>query len=176
MYRNYNNLLKLSCILRQSYAKPLKAKPPAYVVLSLLLIFLSVKTMACPIELPVAAISINGHPLTVELAGTPTARACGLSHRNKLSDNQGMLFIFPARELRTFWMKDTRIPLSIAFLDDSGRILSIHLMAAMQTNERYRSLQPVRYALEVNQGWFTNRKIGVGDRVEMKLPVVIEIR
>ena len=73
-------------------------------------------------------------------------------------------------------MKDTRIPLSIAFLDDSGQILSIHQMAAMQTNERYRSLQPVRYALEVNQGWFTDRRIGVGDMVEMKLPVVIEIR
>ena len=73
-------------------------------------------------------------------------------------------------------MKDTHIPLSIAFLDDSGQILSIHHMAPMQTAERYRSLQPVRYALEVNQGWFAENGIGVGDIVEMKLPVVIEIR
>ena len=73
-------------------------------------------------------------------------------------------------------MKDTHIPLSIAFLDDSGLILSIHQMTPMQTDERYRSLQPVRYALEVNQGWFAENGIGVGDLVEMKLPVVIEIR
>ena len=73
-------------------------------------------------------------------------------------------------------MKDTHIPLSIAFLDDSGLILSIHHMAPMQTDERYRSLQPVRYALEVNQGWFAEHGISVGDMLEMKLPVVIEIR
>jgi len=73
-------------------------------------------------------------------------------------------------------MKDTQIPLSIAFLDDTGRILSIQRMTPMQTNERYYSPQPVRYALEVNQGWFADHGIGVGDIVEMKLPVVIEIR
>ena len=176
MYRNIYNLLKLPCALRQSFGKPRMAKSPACLVLSLCLAFLSAKTLACPFELPVAEISLTGHPLTVELAGTPQARACGLSHRDKLPDNHGMLFIFPALEPRTFWMKDTRIPLSIAFLDDSGRIVSIHQMAPMQTNERYRSLQPARYALEVNQGWFASRGIGVGDMVEMKLPVVIEIR
>ena len=73
-------------------------------------------------------------------------------------------------------MKDTHIPLSIAFLDDSGLISSIQDMTPMQTDERYRSLQPVRYALEVNQGWFAAHGIGVGDLVEMKLPLVIEIR
>jgi uncharacterized membrane protein (UPF0127 family) len=112
----------------------------------------------------------------VELATTPKARVCGLSNRVKLPENHGMLFIYPTLGPRTFWMKDTHIPLSIAFLDDSGLILSIHHMTPMQTDERYRSLQPVRYALEVNQGWFAEHGIGVGDIVEMKLPVVIEIR
>jgi uncharacterized membrane protein (UPF0127 family) len=112
----------------------------------------------------------------VELATTPKARACGLSNRVKLPENRGMLFIYAAPGPRTFWMKDTHIPLSIAFLDDSGLISSIQHMTPMQTDERYRSLQPVRYALEVNQGWFAEHGIGVGDLVEMKLPVVIEIR
>ena len=73
-------------------------------------------------------------------------------------------------------MKDTQIPLSIAFLDDSGRILSMQDMTPMQTVERYHSLQLVRYALEINQSWFADHGIGVGDIVEMKLPVMIEIR
>ena len=147
-----------------------------WIALSLILIFISAKTLACPFALPVATISIKGHTLAAELATMPEARICGLSHRVKLPENHGMLFIYPTIGLRTFWMKDTHIPLSIAFLDDSGLILSIHHMAPMQTAERYRSLQPVRYALEVNQGWFAENGIGVGDIVEMKLPVVIEIR
>ena len=139
-------------------------------------IFLSVKTWACPLELPVATISIKDQTLAVELATTPKARVCGLSHRNKLFENHGMLFIYATLGPRTFWMKDTHIPLSIAFIDDSGRISNILRMTPNQTDERYRSLQPVRYALEVNQNWFVEHGIGVGDLVEMKLPVVLEIR
>jgi uncharacterized membrane protein (UPF0127 family) len=148
----------------------------SWIALSFILIFISAKTLACHFKLPVATISIKGHTLAAELATMPEARVCGLSHRVKLPENHGMLFIYPTIGLRTFWMKDTHIPLSIAFLDDSGLILSIHPMAPMQTDERYRSLQPVRYALEVNQGWFAEHGISVGDMVEMKLPVVIEIR
>jgi uncharacterized membrane protein (UPF0127 family) len=146
------------------------------IALSFILIIISAKTWACPLELPAATISIKGHTLAVELATTPKARTCGLSHRVKLPENRGMLFIYATPGPRTFWMKDTHIPLSIAFLDDAGLISSIHHMTPMQTDERYRSLQPVRYALEVNQGWFAEHGIGVGDLVEMKLPVVIEIR
>jgi len=155
---------------------PVGAKPLTFIALSFLVIFIPVKTVACPLELPAATISIKNHTLAVELATTPNARVCGLSNRVKLPDNHGMLFIYPTLGPRTFWMKDTHIPLSIAFLDDSGRILSIQPMKPMQTDERYRSVQPVRYALEVNQGWFVEHGIGVGDIVEMKLPVVIEIR
>ena len=154
----------------------LKATPLTCIGLSLILIFVSVKALACPLELPVATISINGHELAVELATTPKARVCGLSKRVKLPENHGMLFIYATIGQRTFWMKDTHIPLSIAFLDDSGRILSIQPMTPMQTDERYRSPKPVRYSLEVNQGWFDRNGILVGDIVEMKLPVVIEIK
>ncbi len=144
--------------------------------LSFILIASSVKTLACPLELPNATISIKGHTLTVELAATPTARGCGLSHRDELPKNHGMLFIFPDLRPRNFWMKDTNIPLSIAFLDDSGQILSIQDMVPLQTDAQYHSSQPASYALEVNQGWFSRHGIKVGDVVEMKLPLVIDIR
>lgn len=162
--------------IRHNANLPVGSKLLTCIRLSLILIFVSVKALACPLELPVATISINGHALTVELATTPQARVCGLSKRANLPENHGMLFIYPNIGQRTFWMKDTQIPLSIAFLDDSGRIISMQDMTPMQTNERYHSLQPVRYALETNQGWFAAQGIGVGDVVEIKLPVVIEIR
>ena len=152
------------------------AKPLIYIALFFTLFFITAKTLACPLKLPVATISLKGHPLAVELAATPKARVCGLSKRVHMPQNKGMLFIYPDLGKRSFWMKDTQIPLSIAFLNDSGKILSIHKMAPMQTDERYRSRQAVRYALEVNQGWFAAHGIEVGDIVELKLPAVIEIR
>ena len=144
-----------------------------------LLLYLAIAapfSRACPIDLPTATIYLNGHPLTVELATTPVTRQCGLSHREALPENRGMLFIFADRRTRSFWMKDTVIPLSIAYLNEAGRILSIQDMVPLQTNERYPSSQPAAYALEVNQGWFSAHGIAVGDVVEMKLPLVLEIR
>ena len=133
-------------------------------------------TLACPYELPVAVVSINGHDLFAELAFTPDTRSCGLSNRDTLGENNGMLFLFPNTDKRTFWMKNTHIPLSIAFMDDTGRIVMIHQMEADQTKTTYRSYQSVRYALEVNQGWFILHGIKTGDRVEMVLPTVLNVR
>ena len=122
--------------------------------------------IACNENLPVSSISIKGHTLTVELADTPSERACGLSRRSSLKATQGMLFIYPSPRSLSYWMKDTKMPLSIAFIDDTGRIVSIQKMAPMQIAERYRSPKPVRYALEVNQGWFSKHNISVGDVVD----------
>ena len=69
-------------------------------------------------------------------------------------------------------MKDTRIPLSIAFLDDSGNIINIEIMSPNQTGKKYYSSKPALYALEVNQGWFRSHGIKTGDQVEMKHPLV----
>jgi len=132
--------------------------------------------VACPIDLPIATVSIKGHLLTVESATTPAARACGLSRRQELPDNRGMLFIFSDLRPRSFWMKDTVIPLSIAYLDDTGQIFSIQDMVPLQTNKQYASSQPAAFALEVNQGWFLSHGIEVGDIVKMKLPLVLDIR
>jgi uncharacterized membrane protein (UPF0127 family) len=144
--------------------------------LLLILFASSVKSLACPLVLPTTTISIKGYTLTVELATTPAARACGMSHRDESPQNHGMLFIFPDLRPISFWMKDTKIFLSIAFLDDSGQIFSIQDMTPMQTDRTHDSSRPARYALEVNQGWFSTHGISVGDVVEMKLPVVLEIR
>jgi len=131
---------------------------------------------ACPMKLPFATVSINRLTLRVEVAATPVARACGLSHRRTISPDQGMLFVYPAPRSLVFWMKDTLIPLSIAFIDATGRILSIQDMTPMEVNERYRSPLPVPYAIEVNQGWFMEQKIQVGDTVKIRLPMGLSIR
>ena len=136
----------------------------------------SEKTTACPLELPTATILINGQSLVIELAATPTARICGLSQRSELPPDRGMLFIFPDSRPRSFWMKDTYIPLSLAYLDDSGRILSIQDMTPLQVDKHYLSEQPASYALEVNRGWFDRNGIEVGDIVEISLPLVLQIR
>ena len=133
-------------------------------------------TPACPYELPASVVSINGHDLFLELAHTPDTISCGLSHRYTLGENYGIVLRFPNTDKRTFWMKNTHIPLSIAFMDDAGRIVMIHQMEADQTSTTYHSFQPARYALEVNQGWFILNGIKTGDRVEMVLPTVLNIR
>jgi uncharacterized membrane protein (UPF0127 family) len=152
-----------------------KYRNGAVLPLSFILLILSLKAMACPFELPGATISINGYTLAVELATTPSARHCGLSTRVELPKNQGMLFVYPTARPLTFWMKDTHIPLSIAFLDESGKIINIHNMVPNQTDERYTSSRPAKYALEVNQGWFQAHGVEIADTVELKLPLVIDI-
>ena len=134
------------------------------------------ETLACPYELPTAVVSINGQELSVELAFTNDTRSCGLSNRFSLEKDNGMLFLFSDTRKRTFWMKNTHIPLSIAFIDASGTIVTIHQMEADQTRTTYPSSQSVRYALEVNQGWFTLHGIKTGDKVEMALPTVLNIQ
>jgi uncharacterized membrane protein (UPF0127 family) len=130
----------------------------------------------CPKKLPSASVSIKGITLHVEVAATAAARACGLSHRQRLSHDQGMLFVHPVPMPLVFWMKDTFIPLSIAFIDATGRIVSIQDMTPIQTDEKYRSPIPAPYAIEVNQGWFVEQKIQVGDTVEIRLPMGLNIR
>jgi uncharacterized membrane protein (UPF0127 family) len=142
----------------------------------LLLSILPSGTLACPYELPISVVSINEQDISVELAFTNDTRSCGLSNRFSLEKGNGMLFLFSNTRKRTFWMKNTHIPLSIAFIDEAGTIVTIHQMEADQTRTTYHSSQSVRYALEVNQGWFTLHGIKTGDKVEMELPTVLNIQ
>ena len=131
---------------------------------------------ACPFELPTVQVVVKGRVLTIELAITPEARSCGLSLRDSLPENRGMLFVYAEPEILTFWMKNTRMPLSIAFIDTAGRIVSIQKMNPFPLTTVYASPVPSLYALEVNQGWFEENGVGVGDVLEFNLPITLNIK
>jgi uncharacterized membrane protein (UPF0127 family) len=110
-------------------------------------------------------LSIKGHRVVAEVAGTVQARAIGLMNRFSLRPDHGMLFVFEEPQPQAFWMKNTYIPLSIAFIDATGRIINIEDMAP-QTETTHPSRGPALYALEMKKGWFAERGIGEGDRAE----------
>ncbi len=102
----------------------------------------------------------------VEVADTQEERQMGLMGRDALAEDAGMLFVFEAEQQLSFWMKDTLIPLSIAFMDSEGRIVDIQDMQPLDETP-HLSAEPAQYALEVNQGFFGARGIQVGDTVEL---------
>ena len=108
----------------------------------------------------------EGVELTVELARTAGERSRGLMLREELAEDGGMLFVFPGDTEAGFWMKDTLVPLSIAFIAEDGTILDIQEMEPL-SEDVHRPPEPYRYALEVNQGWFEEQGFGTGDRVEI---------
>ena len=124
---------------------------------------------ACPAHaasaLPLVTLTINGQKIVAEVASTPDDRATGLMNRFSLQPDHGMLFVFERAESLSFWMKNTFIPLSIAFLDPDGRIVNIEDMAP-QSEATHWSKGPALFALEMRKGWFRERGIKAGDRVE----------
>lgn len=121
--------------------------------------------------LPARTLTIDGSQLTVEVASTPDTRETGLMNRFSLQQDHGMLFVFEQPQPLAFWMKNTYIPLSIAFVDGSGRILNIEDMRP-QDESTHWSRGMALYAIEMRQGWFAAKGIGNGDRVE-GLPEVV---
>jgi len=115
--------------------------------------------------LPTVALSINGHKIIAEVAATPERRATGLMHRFSLQPDHGMVFVFDYPEPQAFWMKNTFIPLSIAFIAADGRIINID---EMQPHDEsiHPSRGPALYAIEMRKGWFTERGIRSGDSVK----------
>jgi len=110
----------------------------------------------------IVELKMKDRTIRAEVASDYATQTVGLMERKSLCENCGMLFVYAAPEQLSFWMKNTYIPLSIAFLDDDGKILQIE---DMQPKVELRTLSntKVRYALEVNQGWFQRNGIGVGD-------------
>ena len=102
--------------------------------------------------------------IRVEVAQAPEERARGLMGRKQLGDSEGMLFIFETEDYHSFWMKNTVIPLSIAFVSKEGRIVKITDMKPL-TLDSHAPPKPVLYALEMKQGWFSTNGIKVGDLV-----------
>ncbi len=104
------------------------------------------------------------HVIRAELAITPQQQATGMMFRTDMPGNEGMLFVNDEPGQRCFWMRNTLIPLSIAFLADDGTIVNIADMAP-RSDESHCSAKPVRYALEMRQGWFAKRGIQAGTRL-----------
>jgi len=106
-------------------------------------------------------LSIGMHRIEAELARTDATRARGLMQRRSMPTQRGMLFVFDQEAQHCMWMRNTLLPLSVAFLDKDARIVNIEDMQP-QTDERHCAAAPARFALEMNQGWFAQRGIRAG--------------
>lgn len=131
------------------------------IVLTLFLLGASVVYSQSLLKIP---LYLNGKEIQVEVAAKPEERTQGLMNRKHLPDSEGMLFIFEKEDYHSFWMKNTLIPLSIAFIDKEGRIVSITDMKPL-TLDTHSPPKRVLYALEMNQGWFSANGVKAGDHV-----------
>ena len=113
-----------------------------------------------------AQIRLNAgiHNINAEVAATPEQREIGLMFRTSMPAGDGMLFVFERPSKQCFWMKNTLIPLSVAFLGDDGSVVNIEDMKP-RTLDSHCSTQPVRFVLEMNEGWFAKRGIRAGSRL-----------
>ena len=125
---------------------------------------------ACP-DAEHATIRVGNHEITVEVAADAETRRRGLMHRDSLPEDHGMLFIFPHERVLSFWMKNTPLPLSIAYADEQGRIVRIADLTPFDETG-VSSRRPALYALEMNQGWFEAHGVIEGDTLR-KLPQVV---
>lgn len=115
-------------------------------------------------RLPTVELTAGMYVIQAEVAQTHQQHSIGLMHRQSMGVNEGMLFVYRAPEIRCYWMRNTLIPLTIAFLDDDGTIVNLKDMEP-HTERSNCSIKPVRYALEMNQGWFDQRGIKPGFRL-----------
>ncbi len=118
-----------------------------------------------PQKLPSIKLSAGMHLLQVEVAQTPREHSVGLMFRKSMPTNDGMLFIFERPGQQCFWMKNTLLPLAVAFIADDGRIVNIDAMKP-QTLDGHCSTTEVRYVLEMNDGWFAKHGIKPGMKLQ----------
>ncbi|MEY4563238.1 MAG: hypothetical protein RLZZ618_2515 [Pseudomonadota bacterium] len=135
----------------------------------LALLALSVSGLAAaqegPQTLPAIKLGAGIHKIQAMVARTPAEHTIGLMHRATMATNDGMLFIFDQPTTQCFWMKNTLLPLSAAFVADDGTVVNIEDMAP-KTLDPHCSKKPVRYVLEMNKGWFAQRGIKSGYRLK----------
>lgn len=112
-------------------------------------------------RLPTVDLTAGMHVIKAEVAQTPEQQSVGMMFRTEMGANEGMLFVNEDAGVRCFWMRNTLIPLSIAFIDDGGRIVNIADMQP-RSEASHCSAKPVRFALEMRQGWFAKRGLGPG--------------
>jgi len=112
--------------------------------------------------LPSINLQAGIYKIQAEVASTPASRQLGLMHRVYLPTNDGMLFVFENKATHCFWMRNTKIPLAIAFISDDGKIINIEEMKPM-SDDNHCPTAPIRYALEMNQGWFSQKGLSAGN-------------
>lgn len=116
-------------------------------------------------KFPVISLNAGIHVIKAEVAATEAQRQQGLMYREKLGPNEGMVFLFGAPAGVCMWMKNTLLPLSVAFIDESGKIVNIEDMEP-QTLDSHCAKRPVTYALEMNRGWFKQKNIKPGNVID----------
>lgn len=137
---------------------------PALRVLAAGLLFFGASLAVADARLRTATIKVGSHALRVEVVATDAERQKGLMFREKLGRNDGMLFVFDEPAYHSMWMKNTLIPLSVAFVDAKGEILNVLDMEPHSLDTRMAA-GPASYAIETNKGWFAERGLKAGDRV-----------
>ena len=115
-------------------------------------------------DMPRAALSASFYRIDAEVAADEASRSQGLMFRRSMAANQGMVFVFPRAERHCMWMRNTLLPLSVAFLDEQGTILNIEEMQP-QTENNHCAASPARFALEMNLGWFTQKGFKAGQKI-----------
>ncbi|MBP7736030.1 MAG: DUF192 domain-containing protein [Spirochaetes bacterium] len=138
-----------------------------FILLLIIISGVTVPTLAAKEPFKLMIIDTQGRqvPLIVEIADTEPLRTKGLMNRREMTQGRGMLFVFDRESRHNFWMKNTFIPLSIAYISSTGVINEIYDMKPLDTSVTYPSAMPARYALEVNQGWFRKNNIVKGCRI-----------
>ena len=116
------------------------------------------------LDLPKIKLSAGMHLMDVQVASTTEQRATGLMFRQEMPQGEGMLFVFEEATPQCFWMKNTLLPLTAAFIADDGTIVNLANMKP-QTTDSHCSAKPVRYVLEMNLGWFERKGIKAGSRL-----------
>lgn len=133
-------------------------------LVSSLLLSLAAWGQAGQPTLPTVTLNAGIHNIRAEVATTPEQRSAGLMYRREMGTNDGMLFVFEEPGVQCFWMRNTLLPLQVAFVADDGIVVNVDEMKP-QTDDSHCSTAPVRYVLEMNTGWFTKRGIRAGSRI-----------
>lgn len=138
-------------------------KPVAYFAV-LLLATCAWAQEAPQMQLPRTTLSVGMFQIDAQVATTGEEHATGLMYRKEMPQHEGMLFVFPSPNQLCFWMKNTLIPLTAAFIDDDGTIVNLEDMKP-KSLDSHCAKKPVRYVLEMNQGWFAKKGFKAGTKL-----------
>lgn len=143
---------------------PTLARMLAAIALGLALAQTAAAQESPQLNLPRVKLSAGMHQIDAQVAQTPAQRQIGLMHRREMPQHEGMLFVFEQPATQCFWMKNTLLPLTAAFVADDGTIVNLADMKP-QTEDSHCSARPVRFVLEMNQGWFGRKNLKAGSRL-----------